>query len=543
MAGSALAKKSVGDSMADESNTQEQVFAFLADPVTYGHQRNETEAVRRIDTHAASVFLAGNRAFKVKRAIRFPFLDYSTLARRKKACRAELATNRLYAPEIYLGIVAITREADGRLAIQGKGTPIEWAVEMRRFDERRTLDNIAGELDEALAEELGRIAAEAHAKSPVIETGPWIGALKNYLDQNLLSFREKPELFKLEAVVELDRKLRAAYARIKPLLLARGQLGRVRRCHGDLHLGNIALINGRPVLFDAIEFDPLIAAGDVLYDLSFLLMDLCDRNRVDVANIILNRYLIETRCVEDLGGLAALPFFLSLRAAIRAKVTAARIDRADAPQRVALVQSARAYFAFSRRAIDPPAPRFVAVGGLSGAGKTRLARVLAPHVFPMPGAIVVRSDIERKALFGIAETEKLPESAYGAEVSARVYAILSAKAGHIVAAGHSTILDAAFVHSSERDALAEAAKSVNLPVDGLFLTSSLETRLARVSGRENDASDADETVVKAQESYDLGRIEWSLLDASGSVQETLERALAALDHRRSQIRLNAGASQ
>jgi uncharacterized protein len=429
--------------MADESNDQEEVFAFLADPVTYGREPNYTEAVRRIDTHAASVFLAGNRALKVKRAVRFPFLDYSTLARRKEACQAELAVNRLYAPEIYLAVVAITREADGRLAIQGRGTPIEWAVEMRRFDERRTLDNIAGELDEALADELGRIAAAAHAKSPVIEAGPWIEALKNYLDQNLLAFREKPEIFEPQAVVELDRKSRDAYARIRPLLLARGQLGRVRRCHGDLHLGNIALIGGRPVLFDAIEFDPLIATGDVLYDLSFLLMDLCDRNCVDVANIVLNRYLIETRCVEDLDGLAALPFFLSLRAAIRAKVTAARIDRAEAPQRFAIARSARAYFAFSRCAIDPPAPRFVAVGGLSGTGKTRLARALAPHVFPMPGAILVRSDIERKALFDIVETERLPESAYGAEVSARVYAILTDKARHILAAGHSTILDAA----------------------------------------------------------------------------------------------------
>ena len=518
----------------EKRHGQEEVFRFLANPVTYGQVGGASDAVRRIDTHAASVFLASNRALKVKRAVEFPFLDYSTLAKRKEACQAELAVNSLYAPEIYRGVIAITREADGRLALQGKGIPVEWAVEMHRFDEGRTLDNIAGEIDEALAEDLGRVVAAAHEKSPIIEAGPWVEALETYLDQNLVAFREMPELFEPAAVIELDRKSRAAYERIRPLLLARGQMGRVRRCHGDLHLGNIALINDRPILFDAIEFDPLIAAGDVLYDLSFLLMDLCERNRIEIANIVLNRYLVQTRCIEDLDGLAALPLFLSLRAAIRAKVTAARIDRAETHQRPAIAQSTRAYFAFSRRAISSPAPRFVAIGGLSGTGKTRLARTLASYLAPIPGAIVVRSDVERKALFGMIETEKLPETAYADEVTARVYGVLAEKASRVLAAGHSIILDAAFADQRERGAVAVAAKSISVPLQGLFLTASLRTRLTRLRSRENDASDANEAVARAQERYDLSQVEWTTLDASGTVQETLAHALAALDCRNTQ---------
>jgi uncharacterized protein len=514
--------------MTEKPDGQEEVFAFLADPLTYGYRRGGSETVRRIDTHAASVFLAGARALKIKRTVRFSFLDYSTLEKRKAACEAELAVNARYAPEIYRGILAITREADGALALQGNGTPVEWAVDMHRFDETSTLDNLADTIDESLAEALGRAVAAAHAQSPVVEAGPWIDALKTYLDQNLSAFRDSPALFEPDAVTELDRQARDAYARIGPLLLARGRMGRVRRCHGDLHLGNIALIDGRPVLFDAVEFDPLIATGDVLYDLAFLLMDLCNRNRVDAANIVLNRYLVETRCIEDLDGLAALPFFLSLRAAIRAKVTAARLNRAEANERPAIAQAARRYFALSRRAIAPPTPGLLALGGLSGTGKTRLARKLAPDVPPLPGAVILRSDIERKALFGAAETAKLPESAYAGEVTRRVYATLNDKARRIVSTGHSAIVDAVFANRHERDDLAAAAKSIGARLQALFLTASLDARLARLRGRSNDASDADEAVARAQERFDLGQREWEAIDASGSVEETLTRALAVL---------------
>ncbi len=515
--------------MNDKTEDQEEVLVFLADPATHGDDKGSRGAVRRIDTHAASVFLAGDRALKVKRAVRFPFLDYSTLAKRKAACEAELAVNAPYAPEIYRGIVAITREADGRLAIAGKGAPVEWAVEMHRFDETRTLDRIAGEIDETLADALGKSVAAAHEQAPVVEAAPWIETFKVYLDQNLAAFRDRPDLFEPDAVAALDRRSHENYARIRPLLAARGQIGRVRRGHGDLHLGNIALIDGRPVLFDAIEFDPLIATGDVLYDLAFLLMDLCERGRAEAANVVLNRYLIETRRPEDLDGLAALPFFLSMRAAIRAKVTAARIERADAHEQAAIAQSARVYFRFAQRAITPCAPKFVALGGLSGTGKTRLARALAPCLAPMPGAVIVRSDVERKELFRAAESEKLPESAYAPEVSARVYAILGDKSRRILTAGHSAIVDAVFAEPHERGALAAVAKAANVSLQGLFLIAGLEIRLGRVDARSRDASDADETVARAQERYDVGRVDWTPIDASGTVEQTLARARAALD--------------
>ena len=202
---------------------------------------------------------------------------------------------------------------------------------MRRFDENATLDHLAdrGKIDAALADALARAVAAAHADAPVVEAEPWIEALADFIAQNDAAFREMPDLFDPAAAAELTRNSRAFLDRMRPLLLARGEQGFVRRGHGDLHLGNIALIDGAPVPFDAIEFDPLIAAGDVLYDLAFLLMDLVERGLIEPANVVLNRYLAETRRDENLDALAALPLFMSLRAAIRAKVTAARRDQAE----------------------------------------------------------------------------------------------------------------------------------------------------------------------------------------------------------------------
>ena len=509
----------------NDSETQEPVFALLADPATHGG-----EAVVRIDTHAASVFLAGPRAFKVKRAVRFPFLDYSTLAKRKRACEAELSINRSFAPEIYRGVTPITREPDGRLALAGAGTPVEWAVEMCRFDENATLDRLAeaGGIDATLADTLGRAVASAHAAASAVEAEPWIRALADYIEQSDAAFREQPRLFPGAEADALAKASRAAHTRLRPLLLERGQRGLIRRGHGDLHLGNIVLVDGRPVLFDAIEFNPLVASGDVLYDLAFLLMDLVERGLEHAANVVFNRYLLETKRAEDLDALAGLPLFLSVRAAIRAKVTAARLAQVGPANSAAIEASARKYFDFACRFIQPIPPVLVAIGGLSGTGKSALARALAPGLQPAPGAVVLRSDVERKLLFGKQEHDKLTEEAYSPEVTARVYATIADKARRAVAAGHTAIVDAVFARPQERVVVERSAEILGVPFHGLFLDADLDTRLARVGGRGRDASDADAAVARAQENYDLGALDWIRVDASGTPEETLQRARAAI---------------
>ena len=352
--------------------------------------------------------------------------------------------------------------------------------------------------------------------------------LAEIIAQNTAELAQEPALFPAAQVEALDKATRGAFDRVRALLEARERAGQVARCHGDLHLGNIVMIDNAPVLFDAIEFDPKIATSDVLYDLAFLLMDLIERGLKAAANIVLNRYLTERGRDDDLDALAALPLFLSVRAAIRAKVTAARAKgrQLHAKDRKAAEQSARDYFALALTLLKPVTPRCVAVGGLSGTGKSVLARGLAPDLTPAPGAVVLRSDIARKRLFDKPETEKLPSEAYTKEVTARVYAALAEKARRVLAAGHSAIVDAVFAESFERADVARAARGFDF--HGLFLTADLATRVTRVGARMADASDADAAVAQAQERYDLGTLDWDEADASGTPEETLKRAKQAL---------------
>src|SRR5690242_7621846 len=397
--------------------SQQEVVDFLEDPATYGGA-----PVKRIDTHAASVFLAGDRAIKIKRAVRFPFLDYSTLEKRKAACETEIAVNRAYAPAIYRWVTPITQGPDGNFIIGGKGDPVEWAVEMRRFDYNQTLDHLADAhaIDETLADALGRAVAAAHRLAPTVRNAHFSDSLAGIIAQNESELASEPDLFSLQELRALAGATRDAFERVKTFLTVREQAGLVRRCHGDLHLGNIVLIDGKPVLFDAIEFDERLATVDVFYDLAFLLMDLVERGLDLAASIVFNRYLLETRRIHDLDVLAALPLFMSVRAAIRAKVTAAR-RRQSEPLAEAL-HIAREYAVLAQKLIAPAKPGLVAIGGLSGTGKSLLARALAPAITPLPGAVVLRSDIERKTLFGAAETARLPKAAYTADATAKVYA-------------------------------------------------------------------------------------------------------------------------
>jgi predicted kinase len=302
----------------------------------------------------------------------------------------------------------------------------------------------------------------------------------------------------------------------------------VRRGHGDLHLANIALIDGRPLPFDAIEFDPIIASGDVLYDLAFLLMDLIERGLKRPANLVLNRYLAETGRDEDLDGLAALPFFMSLRAAIRAKVVAAQMRNAEGRRRVELGDSAKVYFDLALRLLAPASPMLVAIGGLSGTGKSTLARALAPYLAPEPGAVIARSDVERKKLFGVGETERLSEEAYGADVNAKVYARVYDKSARVLAAQSSAIADAVFARADERAAIADVAVRHSARFHGIFLVAGLGKRLERIGGRIGDASDADASVVRRQDQHLLDDVDWVRIDASGSLEDTLQKACAAV---------------
>ena len=496
---------------------QQAVLDFLD-----GSRFGVAKGGKRIDTHASMVFLGGDTALKIKRAVRLPFLDYSTLEKRKRACEEELNVNAGNAPELYRRVIAITRNSDGILEIDGSGTPVEWAVEMMRFDEENSLDLLAasGTIDASLAIAIADAISRSHDNAPRTDGASWLASIPTLMDRNTAKFRAVRSV-DAAAVDRLDAASRDFLRRHRDLLEQRAAQGFVRRCHGDLHLANIALVEGRPLLFDAIEFDPVISTTDILYDLAFTLMDLIHFNQRAAANAAFNRYLAQASA-ENIDGLSLLPLFLSLRAAIRAHVLFTRSEQAKDGEAARL--EAMRYFDLAARLIMPKPPTLVAIGGLSGTGKSVLARGLAGLIEPPPGALIVRSDVVRKNLFRVGETTALPEAAYQADITARVYDTLSNTAERALAQGCSVALDAAYLREAERAGLADLARRHGARFVGLFLTANLATRLARIEQRKDDASDATREVALMQEDLTIGTMEWHMVDASGTPDQSLSNA-------------------
>lgn len=502
-------------------NGQAETIEFLSRPGTYGVDR-----VERVDTHISAVFLAGGHAYKLKRAVRLPYLDFSTLALRKKFCEAEVKLNKRTAPEIYLRVARVTREPDG-LALEGGGAAVDYVVVMRRFDQDGLFDRMAarGLLTPALMSDLADVIAKFHKDAERRGDFGGAAAMAELLDLNETNFARHPEVFGTEAA-ELTARSRAALARVGGILDKRRSDGFVRHCHGDLHLRNICLYEGRPTLFDAIEFSEAIACTDVLYDLAFLLMDLEHRDLRPLGNAVFNRYAGESMAdAAALPGLAALPLFLSCRAGVRAHVTAeAAIRMADGGARAAAQKDARRYLDLACRLLTPEGARLIAVGGLSGTGKTTLARALAPGVGAAPGALVLRSDVIRKKLWGWNEYEPLPQEAYAEEVTARVYAKIAADAEAACAAGHSAICDAVYAQGHERGALAAAADRAGAAFTGLWLEAPAGVLERRLESRERDASDATVAVLRAQLERPVGAIAWARINAGDGPDATLAAA-------------------
>ncbi|MCE6958977.1 AAA family ATPase [Cereibacter sphaeroides] len=502
--------------MQDQSET----VRFLADPATHGGVPVEV-----VETHGALVFLVGDAAYKIKRAVRYDYMDLSTLDRRHAMLARELELNRPAAPRIYRDLLAVTRGGGG-LALGGPGEPVEWVLRMWRFPAADELLAVAerGALDDRLAARLGHRLQAYHRAVPRRDADG-VRLIADILDELARVFADMAGTLGADRIARFDGAARAALVRLAPLLSARGASGHVRRGHGDLHLRNLVLIDGEPVPFDALEFDETLGTCDVLYDFAFLLMDLDHRGLRRAANVALAAWLLDAGGAED-AGLAALPLFLAVRAAIRAMVLVQTDAARGTPG--ASATEARRFLDEACAALAPSVPRLVAVGGVSGTGKTVLAAALAPLVGPPPGAIHLRSDLERKAMSGVEASRRLPEADYAAAHRADVYRRLLGRAGTILAAGWPVVLDATFLDPAERRAAVDLAARAGVGFRGLWLTAPAEVLLARVSARRGDASDADAAVVRAQLAQHPEAADWSHIDANRPLGDVVAAGSAAL---------------
>ncbi|MFL5382738.1 MAG: AAA family ATPase, partial [Longimicrobiaceae bacterium] len=396
---------------------------------------------RQIDTACAHVFLRRDVALKMKRHADLGYADFSTAERRLWALERELEFNRAAAPDIYRAVRRITRERDGGLAIDGSGETVDHVLEMRRFDEHCVLSAQPQAVDGALAETLGRAIAGFHAAAPLRPAGG-LTALSWTIGSNAgllcaIPTLDQDRVERLIALTEAELERQAA------LLAHRSASGFARRCHGDLHLGNILLEGGRPVMFDCIEFSDILIDLDVQYDLAFLLMDLDFRGRRDAAVRALSAYLDEAARSfppEIWEGLAALPLMLSVRAAVRAHVCAHSDDPA----------AGRAYVEAGIAHLSPAPPVLAAVGGLSGSGKSTFARAAAPGLGASPGAVILRTDEIRKRLLGAAPMQRMSMEAYAPQVHAQTYDAMIATARTLLKAGRAVLLDATFIDPALR---------------------------------------------------------------------------------------------
>lgn len=503
---------------------QSAVIDFLAAAATHGG-----EPVKRVDTHSAVVFVAGTRAWKLKRAVRYDYLDFSTIEMRQAACEGEVRLNRRTAPTLYRGVTPVVRRLDGSLAIGGTGTPVDWLVEMNRFDEDQLFDRLAakGALDVGLMRPLAAAIARFHAAAQPRPDHGGAAGMEWVVKGNAEGFREfGTSVLDAAACAHVTGTGLHEIERHRSLLEIRRAGGLVRQCHGDLHLRNIVLLNGQPTLFDAIEFNDEIACTDVLYDLAFLLMDLWRRQLPRHANSVWNGYLAEA---GDHSGLSLLPLFLSCRAAVRAKTsaTAARLQ-SEPGARSDLERAARDYLAMARQFLDPPPAIVVAIGGFSGSGKSTLARALAAGIGAAPGAVVLRSDELRKRICGVSPLERLGPDGYTTEVSQRVYAALVTQAAAIVQAGFSAIADAVYARSDDREAIERIARDLRVPFVGLWLEAPEAVLVERLRRRVADASDADADVLRKQYAHAAGPVSWRRLNAAARPDVVLRDAASAV---------------
>jgi aminoglycoside phosphotransferase family enzyme/predicted kinase len=464
-----------------------------------------------IETHISAVFVGPDTAWKLRKAVRLPFLDFTPLAERRRTALRELELNAAHAPDMYRDVAPVVRGADRTLSLGGEGEIIDWVVRMAPVPADDFLGVIAarGDLTPALLDALGDAAAAYHDALP-----PTAKDQRPAMRAIVLGNRRSALAAGIDAAAA-DRWTDAALAALEGLgdwLVGREAAGYVRRAHGDLHLGNLCLWRGAPVPFDALEFCEELATIDVAYDFSFLLMDLDTRVSRASANRVLNRYTART---GDWGMVRGLPLFQSVRAMVRAHIAAGR----------GLANDSRKYLEHAFGYLAPAPACVVAIGGLMGTGKSTLARALAPELGPAPGALVLRSDDIRKRLFEVAPQAKLPQIAYTEDASREVFAAMLRAVACVAPTGHSVIADATFMDPALRLSIQRGAGRARFL--GIWLRAPLGVLEARVAARSGDASDADLAVLRRAVAHDPGPGTWLAVDTIDA-EAALARTRASL---------------
>jgi len=512
------------------------IHFFRTTPSLWDSDETPIEDVQRIETHGATVLLGRDHAIKIKKPVLFDHMDYSTSEKRRDFCNREVDLNRRTAPELYLGVFAIYKQSNAEFSLSGTDKPVDYFIKMQRFADGNRLDNVSSRegLSALLCEQLCNAVVNFHKNLPSIENGASIPDFHSVIEQNFLQLDDYcPDLFRQKDVSKYRRNLHSVFDALKPVEHKRLNEGWIRAGHGDLHLQNICLFDGKPLLFDAIEYEDDFVVGDVFYDLCFLLMDLWHRNHKQAANQIFNQYIHKmgwTTADNNLDILLLLPFFMTMRAGIRTHVAASRyLQSDDGTAKDLFANEARLLLNSSLLYLKKTEPQIVAIGGFSGSGKSTLAANLASHVGSTPGALHIRSDVVRRMLIGWDDYSPMPQSAYTTAQSQAVYEHMQVLARRVVIAGHSVILDAVLDRRQDRQEFEKIAQDLDVPFKGIWLKVDRNVMAERIEGRTRDASDATVEVMLAQIQRQIEAVtDWMTLEANGSEIEITQEALLLL---------------
>ncbi|MDO9365594.1 MAG: AAA family ATPase [Methylotenera sp.] len=468
----------------------------LLEPKCYSHPVQQVELVA---THISWLLIAGEFVYKIKKPITLPFLDYGTLEKRHIYCEAELRLNQRYAPDIYLEVVAIMGTPENP-HFNGEGSPVEYAVKMRRFDEAGRLDHVCdrSELQPKHVSDLAEAIVNFHRDAAKATVNTRYGSPEKVIEPALENFNELYTLVSdNECLTKLDclqTWTRAEFERLSPNFSARKADGWVRECHGDLHLGNIVLMDGQVRLFDCIEFNEDFRWIDVVSDIAFTYIDLLDHHQPGLAGWFLKEWLSRS---GDFDAMPVLRFYAVYRALVRAKVAAI-----SAKQRHGDISDVWAYIALAEQIISTPKPKLIITHGLAGCGKTTAAKNLLFND-NYGCTIHLRSDVERKRLFGLAAVAKsnspLGGGIYVQEAHQLTYRRLYDLAEGLLIAGWSVIIDAAFLKHAERSDFHALATKTGAEFCILAPQTSLEQLRLRISDRLKKGHDASEATLEVLE--------------------------------------------
>lgn len=473
----------------------------LHNPACYGHPAQD---IRLVETHISWVLLTGTYAYKIKKPVNLGFLDFSTLEQRRFYCEEELRLNRRLAESLYLDVVSITgTPASPRL--NGTGPAIEYTIKMVQFPEAARLDRMLtrGELRPEHIDLLAQELAEFHGRVAIAGDDKPFGDPEHVLEpvqQNFTQIRSRIETQDQTQLRRLEIWSELTFAELRPTFENRKRRGFVRECHGDAHLANMVWLEGRVVLFDCLEFNENLRWIDVMSETAFLTMDLDDRGHPDLARRALNAYLEHT---GDYEGLAVFRFYQVYRALVRAKVACIRLSQSglSEEERRDVREEYLGYANLAERYTLSPHPALIITHGLSGSGKTWLSQRLLEAF----DAIRLRSDIERKRLHGLAPQARsgsgIDSGIYTAEAGRRTYARLAELADAVLKAGHTVIVDAAFLKREQRNQLRAVAEQAHAPfiiLDIRARENALRQRLQDRARQEREVSEADLAVLDRQ---------------------------------------------